>query len=501
MRKKSELIQRGFYPDPSVCRVGGMYYMVHSTFSYAPGIPVFVSQDLYSWRQLGHVLTRASQLRLNGGKMSEGIFAPTIRYERGLFYVIVTNVTYGGNFYVTASAPEGPWSDPVYLPDAAGIDPSLYFENGRCYYIGQRNKKNASYFGDCEIWMREIDLDKKQLVGPDCILWDGAMKDAVWAEGPHLYKKDGYYYLLIAEGGTEYGHSANIARSRQISGPYEGCRNNPAFTHRYLGKDYPIQNTGHADLIDTPDGNWYAVMLATRPYQNKTELGRETYLTEVSWEDDWPVFCPGEGHIERACANARTWKNNICWNGELDMQCLMLRDILDNDAYEMTDKKVILRCKEESLSDLRTPCYIGIRLQERCFLCKTTVSIVPVESEEAGLAYYYDENNYAVFVLRREQNSMMTEVRLIQNGREDVAGRERMDTDTVELCVKSINRMAQFLANGELVASVDLSGLTTEAAGGFVGCTIGVYATAKGKSSSVKAAFGELQISYGESCD
>lgn len=498
MGNKSELIQRGFYPDPSICRVDDLYYMVHSTFSYAPGIPVYISENLHSWRQLGHVLTRENQLKLKGGKMSGGIFAPTIRYDNGLFYVIVTNVTYGGNFYVTASAPEGPWSDPVYLPDADGIDPSLYFEHGRCYYIGQRNKKDAAYFGDCEIWMRELDVDKKQLAGPEYILWDGAMKNAVWPEGPHLYKKDGYYYLLIAEGGTEYSHSINVARSCDISGPYESCRNNPVFTHRHLGKDYPIQNAGHADLVDAPDGKWYAVMLATRPYQNKTELGRETYLTEVLWEDDWPVFCPGEGRIDRACAEVITRENSICWNQELDMQCLMLRGILDESAYELMDEKVVMHCKKETLSDLLTPCYIGVRLQERCFSCKTTVSIIPMEKEEAGLAYYYDENNYAVFVLRRELDKMVTEVRLIQNGKEQVIGRKWIEENTAELNIKSKERKAQFLANRECVATASLDELTTEIAGGFVGCTIGIYATAKGESSSVKAAFERLQISYGD---
>ena len=271
-------ILKGFYPDPSICRVGEDYYLVNSTFSYVPGVPVFHSRDLANWEQIGNVLERKSQLVLDGATMSRGIYAPTIRYHKGIFYMITTNVSYGGNFYVTAEDPAGPWSDPVYLkvPEGvdAGIDPSLYFEGDKCYYVGQRQKQNARFFGDCEVWMQELDLERGCLTGPDYILYRGAMKDACWVEGPHLYKIGEYYYVTCAEMGTSFEHSISVARSRELTGPYENYRCNPLLTHRHLGRQYPIQNIGHGDLVDTPDGEWYLVMLGTRPVNNAAELGR-----------------------------------------------------------------------------------------------------------------------------------------------------------------------------------------------------------------------------------
>jgi alpha-N-arabinofuranosidase len=283
-------ILRGFYPDPSVCRVGKDFYLVNSTFSYVPGVPVFHSRDLVNWVQIGNVLERESQLPLNKAEMSRGIFAPTIRHHNGVFYMITTNVDDGGNFYVTATDPAGPWSDPIWLkvPEGqdGGIDPSLFFEGDKCYYVGQRQKPDAKFYGDCEVWIQELDLENGELIGEVTSLYSGSMKECVWVEGPHLYHIGDYYYITCAEMGTCFEHSISVARSKNLLGPYENFKCNPLLTHRHLGKKSAIQNIGHGDLVDTEDGQWYLIMLGTRPIDGITELGRETFIAEVSGKTD-----------------------------------------------------------------------------------------------------------------------------------------------------------------------------------------------------------------------
>ena len=191
-------ILKGFYPDPSICRKGDDFYLVCSSFVYAPGVPIFHTKDLAHFEQIGNILDRESQLPLSGD-ISRGIFAPTIREHNGIFYMITTNVSSGGNFIVTAKDPAGPWSEPYYLgeDEAPGIDPSLFFDDdGKCYYVGTRpNPEGVRYNGDWEIWVQELDLEQMKLVGSSMAIWKGALKDVIWPEGPHLYKKDGYYYL------------------------------------------------------------------------------------------------------------------------------------------------------------------------------------------------------------------------------------------------------------------------------------------------------------------
>lgn len=290
----------GFYPDPSICRVGDDYWLVTSSFSYFPGVPVFHSLDLVNWEQVGHVLDRPSQLDLDGVGHSQGIFAPTIRYHDGLFYLITTLVGKQGNFLVTAKNPAGPWSDPYWLEDAPGIDPSLYFnEDGKAWVTGTAESPFPEYWGDNEIWMRELDLPAMKLTGLRFGLWRGAAKQAHWPEAPHLYKLGDWFYLMIAEGGTEYNHAVTIARSRDLTGPYEGNPANPILTHRHLGKGAPLWNAGHADLVQTQAGEWWMVCLASRPYGGYfRNLGRETFLAPVIWEDEWPVVSPGTGKLE-----------------------------------------------------------------------------------------------------------------------------------------------------------------------------------------------------------
>jgi len=277
----------GFHPDPSVCRVGDDYYLVCSSFEYFPGLPIFHSRDLVHWEQIGNVLDRPEQLPLPlpGSKASGGLYAPTIRHHDGRFWVINTNIDGGcGNFVVTAERPEGPWSDLVRI-DLEGIDPDLAWEeDGTCWcaFSGPAGGINIA---------RIDPLSGKVLEGP-VPTWSGT--GLKFPEAPHLYRIGEWWYLLIAEGGTERGHAVSIARSRSPRGPWEGAPGNPLLSHAGTGR--PIQNTGHADLVQAPDGSWWMVLLGVRPRGFTPDvhvLGRETYLTPVEWDaDGWPVVAP-----------------------------------------------------------------------------------------------------------------------------------------------------------------------------------------------------------------
>ena len=215
----------GFYPDPAICKVGSDYYMVNSTFVYFPGIPVLHSKDLKNWKQIGSVIERTSQMDFMGEQISRGLFAPAINYYKGLFYVTCTDIDHGGNFVITAKDPAGPWSDPIYIKEARGIDPSLFFENDRAYIIYNSNAPDNKplYSGHRTVRIYELDLSTLKVLGTETILVNGGVdisKKPVWIEAPHIYKRDNYYYLMAAEGGTSVNHSEVILRSDNVRGPY-----------------------------------------------------------------------------------------------------------------------------------------------------------------------------------------------------------------------------------------------------------------------------------------
>ena len=293
----------GFYPDPDICRVGDDYYIVNSSFAYFPGIPIFHSRDLVNWTLVGHVVDRPGQLDYDGLGVSRGIFAPALSHHAGLFYLVCTFVDAGGNFLMTAAKPEGPWSDPVWL-GFDGIDPSIFFDDdGRAWLVnnGQPPDDMPSYDGQRAIWLQEFDIAGKRPVGPREIIVNGGANPAdhpVWIEGPHLFKKDGWHYLICAEGGTSEGHSEVVFRSRSVRGPYSPGPANPILTQRTLAANRPdpVTCTGHADFVETAAGEWWAVFLGCRPYEgNMYNTGRETFMLPVSWVDGWPsVVAPGQ---------------------------------------------------------------------------------------------------------------------------------------------------------------------------------------------------------------
>jgi xylan 1,4-beta-xylosidase len=278
----------GCYPDPSICRAGDTYYVVNSSFEYLPGLPIHSSTDLITWTPISNALTRNSQIAEHDGAPSSGIYAPTIRHHGAKFSIVCTNIAdlgLGlGHFIISADDPSGPWSDPVHVPGTIGIDPDLMWDDaGNCRLTW------ASFAPDLHgIVSAPIDPATGTLLAPPQLLWQGT--GLAHAEGPHLYQIGDWWYLLLAEGGTERGHTVNIARATSVEGPYESSPGNPILTHR--STSHPVQNVGHADLVECADGTWAAVHLGVRPHGPTPGfhlLGRETFAVGVDWSDGWPV--------------------------------------------------------------------------------------------------------------------------------------------------------------------------------------------------------------------
>jgi xylan 1,4-beta-xylosidase len=284
----SQPILPGLYPDPSVCRAGDRYYVVNSSFEYLPGLPIHASSDLASWKPVGNALTRPSQIAEHEGAASSGVYAPTIRHHDGRFWIIATNIldlaAGRSHFILCADDPSGPWSEPVHVDGANGIDPDLMWDDaGVCRLTW------ASFSPELRgIASVPIDPSTGALLEQPRLLWQGT--GLAHAEGPHLYQFDGWWYLLVAEGGTERGHTASVARARSLDGQWEPSPSNPVLTHR--STDHPVQNVGHADLVQLADGSWAAVHLGVRPHGQTPKfhaVGRETFLVGVDWVDGWPV--------------------------------------------------------------------------------------------------------------------------------------------------------------------------------------------------------------------
>lgn len=502
-------ILSGFYPDPSICRAGEKYYLAHSTFAYFPGVPVFESRDLAHWKQIGNVLNRDSQLPLVGCKHSEGIYAPTIRCHQGIFYMITTNVPKAGNFIVTAQNPAGPWSEPHYLGDEAmGIDPSLFFDkDGTCYYIGQRSKlAGQKYYGDCEIWIQKLDLETMRLVENAVPILDGFQKNAVWPEGPHLYRNGDYYYILHAESGTAFHHAIVVARSRNIFGPYEYCPSNPILTHRHLGQNYPVTCVGHGDLVEDGAGNWYMVMLGCRPQEGYTLLGRETFLAKVVWEDGWPVVNPGVGRLEGTVEIPGDTKSEAAADGckiytfdatILPPEFLTLRNHRENIlSLSARPGFVRLFMRQDSLKDRGEPAYLALRQQHIYFEAETMIH--PCFGEDGGCAgialMQSNENHVRAEYFREDEMSGLCVVQCVE-GADTVLGLlEDVEEEKVawKLVVRGLLADIWYRFDGDwqlLASDIDLKPLSTELAGGFVGCTVGMYASGNGRDAGGYADF------------
>ena len=389
-------ILSGFYPDPSICRVGEDYYMVTSSFVYYPGLPVFHSKDLVHWEQIGHCIHRTDQLDYKNCETSLGLWAPTIRYHEGIFYVINTFVSEGReakreNYIVTAQNPAGPWSNPIFIEGADGIDPSLFFDDdGKVWYTGNFISRECLYEGHHGIYLCELDSEGFQIIGEKHFIWDGKISRGKWLEAPHIYKKDGWYYLMAAEGGTFTNHSVMMARSRKIDGEYEVCPRNPIVTHRHLSLMHEIAVVGHGDIVETQEGEWWMVLLGVRPYEGfHFNLGRETFLeTEnglVNERERLPklprtVFPP-----QPLGDNFEEPELGMIWN-------TVHPPVVP--FYSLTEKRGYLRLylKKEVLHEIGTPAYIGRRQQHKAFLAVAAMDFQPGrEGEEAGIAALQDD--------------------------------------------------------------------------------------------------------------
>jgi alpha-N-arabinofuranosidase len=520
----------GFYPDPSICRVGDDYYLVNSTFAYFPGIPVFHSRDLVHWELIGHVMSRPEQLNLEGFGVSRGIFAPAINYHAGKFYVTCTLVDGGGNFVVTAENPAGPWSDPVWLPQINGIDPSLFFDMNRKAYIVYNSiapDGKPLYDGHRTIRMYEFDPEELCVIGAEMILINGGTdlsQKPVWIEGPHVLQKDGYYYLIAAEGGTSWQHSEVVFRSENITGPYVSYAKNPILTQRNLdpNRPHPVTCTGHADFVTTPAGDWWAVFLGCRPYLSEYEgffnTGRETFLAPVKWIEGWPVINPDHTEVQytypvpvKSSARFKTdwpYSGNFRMRDDFDSATLNPNWVFlrtPHSKWYSIDKRkgwLAIQLRPETCSGSSNPSFIGRRQQHLCGSVSTSLNFIPAgENEKAGLLVFQNETHY--YFLCQSLEKRQPVVQLYKSGASPEVPEELLASRIIEsdsgqpVYLKIVAEGAQYsfyyAVQPEqwmlLKDQVDARFLSTRVAGGFVGCMYALYATSAGQTSSSVAYF------------
>lgn len=387
----------GYHPDPSVCRVGDDYYLVTSSFEFFPGVPLFHSKNLAQWTQLGHVLTRRSQLELEGCRCSGGIYAPTIRYHDGVFFMITTNVSNGGNFIVHTRDIRGEWSEPAWV-DHGGIDPSLFFDqDGTAWFCGTCDQQITLFAVNPFTGER---LTEKQVISRG--------SGGVYPEAPHIYRRGDYYYLLLAEGGTEYGHRATISRAKSITGPYEPCPTGPILWHQNR-QGHPIQATGHADLFEDAKGQWWAVFLGIRPNPGVLlhHFGRETFLAPVTWsEDGWPIVGENGGAelimdapLPAPMKPEKPLEFTETFGKELSPAWNFVRNP-DFGRYQWGDGKLVLK-NGVSLRNTE-PVFLGVRQPGTEILAETRVCLPGKKDAEGGIAAYYSKDYYYALSLKRE---------------------------------------------------------------------------------------------------
>jgi xylan 1,4-beta-xylosidase len=541
-REFTNPILSGFYPDPSVCRVGDNYYLVNSTFAYYPGITIFKSKDLVNWKLIGYALNRPEQLDLDSAGVSRGLFAPSIRYHDGLFYITCTLVDKGGNFVVTAKNPAGPWSNPVWLRDINGIDPSLFFDDNNKAYIVYNSippNNKSLYQGHRTIRIREFDFVNLKTKGEEHIIVNGGTdisKKPVWIEAPHIFKlsssgvpnpgKDGYYYLIDAQGGTAYNHSEVVFRSHNVFGSYIPYKNDPILTQRNLdpNRDNPITSTGHADFVRTQKGDWWVVFLGCRPYQpyekDYYNTGRETFMAPVKWMNGWPVINPDYKEVQShypyplkpyKLSGTIPHNGNLVYRDDFDSSKLninwMFLRTVHEKWYNLSERSGFLSIKlrPETCAGNMNPSMLCHRQQNLKCSASAGMEFLPkAGNEKAGLLIFQNETHF--YFLCKSLNGNEEVVQLYKSVDNPAA------VDSMELLASykleqaNANKEVNFkiearggtysfmygFENGDwktLKDNVDGVYLSTAKAGGFVGCMFGLYATSLGKPSNNKAYF------------
>lgn len=502
-------VMAGFYPDPSICRKGDTYYLVNSSFSFFPGVPIFESKDLVNWKQIGNVLDRESQLPLYNQGVSGGIFAPAISYneKNKTFYMITTNIA-RGNFFVKTQDPAKGWSEPIYLKEVGGIDPSFYFDkNGKAYIVNNDAPSSTpNYEGERSIWIREFDVKNDCVIGEQKEIVRGGthvVKNPIWIEGPHLFKEGKYYYLMCAEGGTCDFHSEVILRAKDPMGPWEEyTEGNPILTQRTgLDPKRPdiVTSAGHADLVKGPKGDWWAVFLACRPYQDDFyNTGRDTYLLPVTWKDGWPTILDKGLAIptvnkkaglqyEEGLNNTGNFKYTDNFdNGKLDMRWMYLRNP-DFSAYSLGDNGLTIKASDANIYERKPLSAVFRRQQHNTFTVETEVTFNPSnEKEMAGFALLQNEdynftfgktkigNRYAIVLTRAEKTNVVIGSKFLC---------EKCANKPVKLRIHGDGRYYDFSFSMDgktwnvMARGVDAVNLSTHQSGGFIGACIGLYAT------------------------
>jgi alpha-N-arabinofuranosidase len=496
--KYNNPIIKGFYPDPSVCKVDNKYYLVCSTMQYFPGVPLFESEDLINWKQIGHCLTRKSQILLDHVNSSGGVFAPTIRYNNGRFYMTTTNDTTRQNFYVWTDDIYGEWSEPIYV-DQGGIDPSLYFEYGKTYFMSN----GADDAGVSGIVQCELDIETGKKLTPSRTIWQGT--GGRFLEGPHMYKINGTYYLVAAEGGTEFGHMVTYARGNTPYGDFEAYPHNPVLTNRNLG-GYEIQGVGHGDLIQDNKGNWWLLHLGFRQLAQWTayhHLGREVFLTPVTFDaDGW--FSAGHDGTTITCFDTDRIDDKIiqnekkCYtfeNTDWDKDWCYLRiPHFENYLFEKDSLK--LKGTEITLDDADSPTFIGLRQKDfnvviSCDIC--------ISDGEGGITLYMDENHHYDLAIKKNGDKYEVINRLNIGDIKSLEQTIDLKTvDNVSLIIHADNYHYNFFIEIDgkefELGKAQTKYLSSEVAGGFTGVFIGLYAC--GKNSTNLAKFKNFKCQY-----
>ena len=522
----SNPIIRGGYPDPSICKVGDTFYLVNSSFEYFPGLPIHKSKDLINWELIGYGIDRESQVsskvNLIDVQSNGGIHAPTIRYHDGVFYIITTNVYFDVdkqkadmvNFIITADNPSGPWSDPIHILGAPGIDPDLFFDDdGRVWYVGNQMPKNPNFNGEGEIWLQELDLNEFKLIGERHLLWRGAC-GGDWAEGPHMYKKDGRYYLLIAEGGTSFNHAVMVALSDNIEGPYISNPRNPIITSRHLSYDNWVNSTGHGDIIELDDGKNYMVLLGIRnEIERGSNMGRETFLAPVNWEREpfewketkhlWPVVAAETGRIERinevvfsgSVQNIETSFEDKFESDNLDLKWNFRRYPIEKTFYlDKQQNRLNLICHHNQIKERVSAALLGFKQTESSFEYSTQMFFEPLNNgSEAGISIFQKDDNYINFTLIRNDDKIVLQSYAVKNTEIEeflsepikqyngqIEFRIVANEDSYKLYYKTSSKDFELftILNGDLVISK-----------GYTGAHLGLYATGNGKKTKDFASF------------
>lgn len=483
---------KGFNPDPSICRVGEDFYLVTSTFEFFPGVPVYHSKNLVDWTLINYCLDRKSQLDLNNCNNSAGIYAPTIRHHNGTFYMVTTNVRGGGHFYVHTKDITEPWSEPIWV-DQDGIDPTLFFDDdGKVYFCStcfENQKQGIGFF--------EIDIKTGKRLEPKRIISMGS--GGRHPEAPHIYKIGGFYYLMIAEGGTEYGHMVTIQRSTDIYGPYENCPHNPILSHRDFSES-PIQATGHADIVEDQHGNWWMVCLGIRPKGGLLhQLGRETFLSPVQWNSDhWPVI-GDSGRIsldmsgELPAALSPQDENPGCHflddfsGNKMKLDWNYIRNP-DPGKYSLTDSpgKLTLYPGNESLSDF-APTWAGIRQQEFDLVAETKLVHKPAgNSTQAGISAFYNKEYYYASYVTKENNKAYVVLEKRIHDYSSISDRHEIDyTGEILFRIKTSREWYEFFYNlngkWKKLGQGAAAGLCTEGTMSmtFTGVYLGIFASSE----------------------